>query len=134
LVYATVKKKRVQGKVVEVVRSIVYGTLLSLFIVLFYSKASRKINTSFVERNNGTDRHQNAKKNRKTYRFAKDKCAYDNLSHFVAFSYNFCWAVRTLKVKSENGHWKKRTPAMAAGLTDHIWAVAEWVKHPVIGL
>jgi IS1 family transposase len=36
------------------------------------SVCSRTINTSFVERQHGTDRHRNARKARKTYRFSKD--------------------------------------------------------------
>ncbi|AWM42039.1 hypothetical protein C1280_36975 [Gemmata obscuriglobus] len=46
------------------------------------------------------------------------------------FSYNFCWPVRTLRVKGENGRWQKRTPAMVAGSTDHVWSLAEWLAYP----
>jgi IS1 family transposase len=35
------------------------------------SKASRWINTSFLERQNATDRHHNMRKVRKTYTFSK---------------------------------------------------------------
>lgn len=45
-------------------------------------------------------------------------------------SYNFCWPVRTLRVKGEGGRWRKRTPAMAAGLADHVWSLSEWVTYP----
>lgn len=36
------------------------------------SRVGRAINTSFLERQNGTDRYRNARKVRKTYRFSKD--------------------------------------------------------------
>ena len=43
--------------------------------------------------------------------------------------YNFTRPVRTLHVEVENpttqARWRPRTPAMAAGLTDHIWTVKE---------
>lgn len=65
--YATVRKRREKGRVVEVVRTLVFGTLYLLGGLLKRSTASTTINTSFVERNNGTDRHQNSRKRRKTY-------------------------------------------------------------------
>ena len=34
---------------------------------------------------------------------------------------NFCWAVRPLRIKGEEDRWQYRSPAMAAGLTDHLW-------------
>jgi hypothetical protein len=72
LFYGTVNKIRKQGVVVEVVRTVVFGTLAMLDLYLSRSKVSRKLNTSFVERNNATDRHQNGRKVRKTYSFSKD--------------------------------------------------------------
>jgi hypothetical protein len=46
--------------------------------------------------------------------------------------YNFCWPVRTLRVRGEEGGWEARTPALAAGLTDHVWSLREWVTFPGI--
>ena len=60
--YATVPKRRAKGRVVEVVRTLVFGTPELLGERLRRSTASTTINTSFVERNNGTDRHQNSRK------------------------------------------------------------------------
>ena len=51
---------------------------------------------------------------------------------FSYFSYNFCWPVRTLRVRGEHGRWQKRTPAMAAGQTDHVWSLNEWLAYPVV--
>jgi hypothetical protein len=34
---------------------------------------------------------------------------------------NFCWPVRTWKTKAG----EKRTPAMIAKLTDHVWTLAQ---------
>jgi len=28
--------------------------------------------------------------------------------------------------------WQRRTPAMAAGLTDHVWSLAEWLRFPAV--
>ena len=43
---------------------------------------------------------------------------------------NFCWPVRTLSIEDDKGQRRKRTPAMAAGLTDHIWITEEWITYP----
>lgn len=129
LCYATVQKTRQKGRVVRVVRTIVFGTAALLAALLARSLASTTINTSFVERHNGTDRHQNARKGRKTYCFSKEVDAHDAVSFFVAFSYNFCWPVRTLRERTGTVV-APRTPAVAAGLTDHVWSVAEWLTYP----
>ncbi len=69
---------------------------------------------------------------RKTYRFRKDWRQHEAVTYFPMYSYNFCWAVRTLQARDENGIWRKQTPAMAVGLADHIWTLSEWLKFPVI--
>jgi hypothetical protein len=115
---------------VEVVRTLVFGTLCLLEALLNRSTASTTINTSFVERHNGTDRHQNSRKRRKTYGFSKNLAMHRASSYFVGYSYNFCWAVRTLRVQQPGGRWQARTPAMAAGLSDHVWSVKEWITYP----
>lgn len=93
------------------------------------SRVSRAINTAFVERHNGTDRNRNA---RKTYCFSKDWRFHEAVTYFTEYSSNFCWEVRTLRVRDDEGHWRKRTPAMAAGLTDHVWAITEWMTFPAV--
>jgi len=129
LVYATVSKKREKGRVVEVIRAVVYGVWGLLECWLRRSGVSDSINTSFVERNNATDRHQNGRKRRKTYGFSRSKRMHDAATYFVSYSYNFCWAVRTLRVKRD-GVWQPRTPAMAAGLAYHVWSLPEWLTYP----
>jgi IS1 family transposase len=130
LCYATVRKRREKGRVVEVVRTVVFGTMILLGAMLTRSTASTTINTSFVERNNGTDRHQNARKRRKTCAFSKDLAMHRAASYFIGFSYNFCWPVRTLRVRGPDGSWQARTPAMAAGLSDLVWSIGEWANYP----
>ena len=80
-------------------------------------------------RNNATDRRQNGRKQRKSYGFSRSKRMHDAATYFVSYSYNFCWAVRTLRVK-QDGAWRPRTPAMAAGLTDRVWSLREWLTYP----
>jgi hypothetical protein len=120
LCYGTVHKEREKGRVVSVAARVVFGTL----------PAGGAISTSYLERQHGTDRQRNARKGRKTYRFSKDWDVHASMTAFTMFSYNFCWAVRTLRVKDQVGRCRQRTPAMAAGLTDHVWSLEEWLTLP----
>ena len=75
------------------------------------------VSTSYVERQNLTMRMGMRRFTRLTNAFSK-KCA--NLEHAVALHfmhYNFCRVHQTLRV----------TPAMAAGLTDHVWELADLI-------
>src|SRR5262249_38735100 len=122
-------KRGEKGRVVVVLTSVVFGVWGLLEVWLRRSGVSNTINTSFVERNNATDRRQNGRKQRKTYGFSRSKRMHDCATYFVSYSYNFCWAVRTLRVK-EGGAWRPRTPAMAAGVNHGGWWLREWPPHP----
>ena len=130
--YATVEKRREKGRVVAIVTRVVFGTIAAVQAVLAESKASRWINTSFLERQNATDRHHNGRKVRKTYTFSKDWRAHEAMTYFTLYSYNLCWPVRTLRERDDEGHWRQRTPAMAAGLADHVWTMREWITIPSV--
>ena len=130
--YATVHKTRENNRVVQVEARVVYGTEEGVRQALERSSASPSVNTSFVERHNGTDRHRNARKGRKTYRFSKDWGVHAAATHLSYFSYNFCWPVRTLRQRGADGRWESRTPAMAAGLADHAWSYQEWFAYPAV--
>ncbi len=132
LVYATVEKVRKKGRVVEILTRVVFGTMAAVAAALASSRVSRTINTSFIERQNATDRHHNARKSRKTYRFSKDWRFHEAATYFTMYSYNFCWPVRTLRELIGDGRWRRRTPAMAAGLTDHVWSLSEWISLPAV--
>jgi IS1 family transposase len=132
LTYAVVEKSRQKGRVVSIVTRVVFGTMAAVVAALRTSRVSRAINTSVVERQNGTDRHRNARKARKTYRFSKDWRYHEAVTYLTMYVYNFCWPVRTLRVKDERGAWRGRSPAMAAGLADHVWSVPEWLAFPSV--
>lgn len=130
LQYATVHKTREKGRVVKVDFRVVFGTVLRVLTALAQSAVSTAINTAFVERHNGTDRNRNARKVRKSYCFSKNWEVHEALTYFTLYSYNFCWPVRTLRVRGAVGYWRQRTPAVAAGLSDHIWTLFEWLTFP----
>jgi hypothetical protein len=130
--YATVHKTREKNRVVAVERRVIYGTVAAVLAALAMSSVSTAVNTVFVERENGTDRNRNARKARKSYCFSKDWAVHEAVSYFTWYSDNFCWPVRTLRQGSRRDGYRQRTPAMAAGLTDHIWTLKEWLSHPTV--
>lgn len=130
--YATVHKQRRNNRVVAVERRQIFGTPAGLDKALENSQVSRGVNTSFLERRHATDRGRNARKSRRTYRFSKNWQVHEAMTYFTLYSDNFCWPVRTLSVLSEEGRLLKRTPAVAAGLTDHVWSRGEWLRFPVL--
>lgn len=132
LLYAAVHKHRKKGRVVRVSTHVIYGTEQALEEALKHSACSQHLNIAFVERYNGTDRHQNARKTRKTYCFSKDWDVHNAVTYFTTCTYNFCWPVRTLREHHADGSLgPPRTPAMAAGLTNHLWTIEEWLTHPL---
>lgn len=81
-----------------------------------------KVSTSYVERSNLTMRMQMRRFTRLTNAFSKKA---ENHAHAVSLNfmhYNYCRPHQTL-TKAANGI--KTTPAMAAGITDHVWTVEE---------
>jgi hypothetical protein len=134
LTYATVEKRRRLGRVVEVLVHLIFGTMAALALALWRSRVSRRVNVSFLERYHATDRHKNARKVRRTYTFSKDWRVHESMTYFTMYSYNFCWAVRTLEDRDEGGRVRKRSPAMAAGLADHVWTMREWITMPAVQL
>ena len=130
--YATVHKERQNNRVVRVSTRVVFGTMLAVLAALALSTVSRAVNTCFVERHNATDRHRCSRKVRKSYAFSKDWKTHRAATVFSHFSYNFCWSVRTLRHRTAKGRWQKRTPAMAAGLSDHVWKLSEWLAYPAV--
>src|SRR6266700_1583920 len=82
------------------------------------------VSTSFVERQNLTMRMQMRRFTRLTNAFSKKA---ENHAHAVSVHFlhdNFCRVHQTLTKKAKGIH---QTPAMAAGLTDRVWTVADIV-------
>jgi len=88
--YATVHKTRKKGRVVNIDFRVVFGTVAAVTAALASSLVSNKINTAFVERQNGTDRNRNGRKVRKTYCFSKDWNVHEAVTYFTMYTYNFC--------------------------------------------
>ncbi len=84
--------------------------------------------TAYVERSHLTARLFNSRLVRKTLAFSKDVTMHRAAATWQDAYYNLIRPHKSLRLPVENGskqRWLKRTPAMAAGLTDHIWTVKE---------
>jgi hypothetical protein len=125
--YAQVVKRRQRGRVVEITTRIVFGSKKAVARALDQSPVSRHINTSFVERNNLTMRHQNRRLTRKTIAFSKKRERLEQQLHLAFAYYHFVKPHLGLrqKIKSKTKKYLDRTPMMAAGMTDHIWTMSE---------
>jgi len=133
LKYATVHKKREKGRVVSVTTQVVYGCKEEILAHL--ESLGQKINTSFVERMNLTLRLLISRLHRKTLCFSKKREYLVYHLHLDLAYYHFVLHHASLRVQLPepiptrgNGSpkkWQQRTPAMAAGLTDHEWSMRE---------
>ena len=133
IAYATVHKQREGGRVVAVTEQVVLGSDEQVEETLAESGPSQAVNTSFVERWFGTQRQFNSRKKRRAYTFSKELSFHEACTWLVVLWYNFGWCVRTLRqqVQEDPPRYHYRTPAMAAGLTDHAWTMRELLCYPL---
>jgi hypothetical protein len=133
MAYATVHKERESGHVVKVEQRVVLGTEQQVAEALAHGSTAKTINTNYVERYHGTQRHFNARKARKVYTFSKELVFHVAVTWLCVTFYNFGWMPRTLReqVQEEPPRYRYRTPAMAAGLSDHSWSMAEILTYPL---
>lgn len=133
LLYGQLDKERVHGRLVCVDRRAVLGTLAEIQAVLDGSGSCRVINTSLIERDNLSVRQHNGRTVRKTLSYSKDWQMHQYSIEYEDAVHNFVRAHSSLRVELPQPQgrrkWQQRTPAMAAGLTDHIWSIRELVTY-----
>jgi hypothetical protein len=85
------------------------------------------LNTAYVERTNLTSRQMNGRMVRKTLSFSKEEKMLKASCALEDSVYNLTRPVKSLRVEVNNDErrWEPRSPAMAAGITDHIWTIGE---------
>ena len=107
------------------------GTHAQLAERLQHSGLSGQIQTAFVERLNLTLRHLVAALHRRTWALASTGRTLRWRVALGAGYYNFCRPHHSLRVPLADGRYRRRTPAMALGLTGHPWTVRDFLLHPV---
>ncbi|MCP5086987.1 MAG: IS1 family transposase, partial [Rhodobacteraceae bacterium] len=123
-----VVKRRTAGQM-SILRRIVQGAEDMITKLIEQTQGGGVINTAFIERLNATFRQRLAPLARRTRHLAQKGETLMAGMFTVGCFYNFCDNHHSLRVKlfvGERGHrWVQRTPAMAAGLTDHRWTAEE---------
>ena len=117
--YLQVVKHRAGGRVVQIEVEVISGDETTPGLVGGH--------TSSVERTNLTSRQMNGRLVRKTLSFSKGLEMLTAASTWEDGVYNLARTVKTLRVETAQPgrSYERRSPAMAAGLTDHVWAIKE---------
>jgi IS1 family transposase/transposase-like protein len=133
LLYAQVVKTVRRRRLVRVHHRVVCGTLEAIQQVL--AACGWQINTAFIERVNLSIRQHVAAVGRRVSTLCKGEEGLQQQLVLYQVYYNFCLPHASLHLPllqpeptKGNGsakRWQPRTPAMAAGLTDHVWTLRE---------
>jgi transposase-like protein/IS1 family transposase len=134
LQYAQVIKTTRQRRLVAVRSHVVFGTLAAVKQVL--AAHGWQINTAFIERVNLTIRQHVAAVGRRVTTLCKGEVGLRQQLALSHLYYNFCLPHASLRLPlpqpapTKGGsakRWRPCTPAMAAGLTEHVWTLREVV-------
>jgi hypothetical protein len=139
LLYAQVVKQYRRKRVVGVKHRVVFGTMEAVAPVL--AVCGWKINTSMVERLNLDMRQRVAAIGRRVNTLCQGAASLQQQLALFQVYYNFVLPHASLRQplpipESTKGTgsarlWQPRTPAMAAGLTDHVWTLKEVLLYRV---
>lgn len=129
-----VVKKRTANSF-EVTRRIVQGCEKMITSLIKTSQGSGCINTAYIERLNATFRQRLNVLTRRSRNLARKQDTLHAGMFLIGCMYNFCVFHKSLclplYLPTKRIHWVKRTPAIAAGLTDHRWTVSELLSFKV---
>jgi IS1 family transposase len=131
LLYAQVVKRYRRRRLVGVKHRVIFGAAETIESIL--AKRGWKINTSFVERLNLDFRQHVAAIGRRVNTLCKHEAGLRQQLALFQVYHNFvlpCASLRVPLPAALHGagtvkRWQQRTPAMAAGLTDHVWSLRE---------
>jgi transposase-like protein len=134
LLLGQVIKHRAGRCLTGVTRRVVRGTEAAIAAVLVATGTGTGVNTAYIERLNATFRGALSSLTRRGRAIARDASVLTAGMYLVGCAYNFCWFHDSLRIEAGAGQrrrWRERTPAMAAGLTDHRWTMREWLSRPI---
>jgi hypothetical protein len=129
-----VVKQYAKRRVISVKQRVMHGTAGAIAAVLEATGTGHGIHTAYIERLNATFRSALAPLVRRGRAIAHKVDTLTAGMYLVGCAYNFCWVHDSLRVRAPVGSgrkWQERTPAMAAGLTDHPWTMHELLSYQV---
>jgi transposase-like protein len=128
LALVQVVKQRQKGHM-NIERRIVQGTQTMVTRLIELSQGRGGINTAYIERLNATFRQRLASLARRTRALVRQPETLHLGMYVIGCMYNFCTYHHSLRhpfyLAPRGRRWLRRTPAIAAGLTDHLWTVEE---------
>lgn len=127
-------KSYVKKRVAAVSQRAVCGTMAEI-LERVRATGGTMIHTAYIERLNATFRSRLSGLVRRTRSLLRRDRMLQAGMYLVGSVYNFCTPHRSLRQElATEGRrkWQERTPAMAAGLTDHVWSVSELLHHRVV--
>jgi transposase-like protein len=134
LMLGRVVKQYVKRRVVSVKQKVVRGTPEAIGAVLAATGGGKAINTAYIERLNATFRAALVVLVRRGRALAHKETVLTAGMFLVGCAYNFVWLHESLRLpapEGSNSKWLQRTPAMAAGLTDHPWTMTELLSYQI---
>jgi transposase-like protein len=134
LLLGQVIKRHCGRRLVGITRRVVLGTAEAIAAVLAATGTGTGINTSYIERLNATFRGALCPLGRRGRAIVRSEGVLTGWMYLVGCAYNFCWNHDSLRLAAPPGErlkWLERTPAMAAGLTDHRWTMHELLSSPI---
>jgi IS1 family transposase len=133
LCMAQVVKRYAQRRLVDIERRIVDGTPARVETLRRRSHGAGVINTADIERLNATFRERLASLTRRGPALARHTLTLPHGMYLIGTVYNFCTPHASLRLATPGagGQCLQRTPAMAAGITDHCWSVRELLWYHV---
>lgn len=122
--------KRRSAGVLTIERRIVQGgTAMIAHLLQLTQGEGTGINTAYIERLNATFRQRLGFLARRTRTLARVPQTLQAGMYLMGCVYNFCTYHRSLAaplyITERRRRWLRRTPAIAAGLTDHRWSIEE---------
>jgi hypothetical protein len=127
-------KRYSRRRVVSVEPRVVRGTAEAIAAVLGATGGGTWSNTAYIERLNATFRSALAPLVRRGRALAHQEAMLTAGMYLVGCADNVCWLHQSLRLAAPAGapwKWQERTPAMAAGLTQHRWTMLELLRYQV---
>lgn len=141
VLYAQVVKHRRRGHVVAVTTKAVFGEPDAIAVRLASLPTSTTVNTSDVEREHLTWRQHNRRLTRKTNGFSKELTWLEKQLWLSLAYYHLVLPHESLRLplpvpeptrgQGSKRRWKPVTPALAAGITEHVWTTQELLSYRV---
>lgn len=118
-----VKERNERRRVVGVFKRTVFGDV-----------PLQDIQTVYIERHNLNLRHENRRLTRKTVAFSKKVVWLERQMHLYQAYFNLARPHGGLRQRLNGDgivRWHRRTPAVAAGVTDHVWTLRELMCYKI---